>query len=375
MRLRPACVGLGLWVAAWSAGAQAPAGLADCAAIEADAERLACYDRVAGRSAPVPAPAAAQAPAAEPPARVTMPAPLPAEAAPADEAPQAASAGSGLRPRSAQSFWSAFWELDRADKHGTFRFKSYRPNFILPVHYTSHINRDPQSPTRPSDGEPNDYKQIETKLQISLRTKIAQSVLLPDADIWFGYTQQSMWQVWNRKESSPFRSTDFEPELIYVVPVPKPLRLLPHGWEFRMVHAGLAHQSNGQSEPLSRSWNRVYVAAGLEKGEVSILARLHKRLPEDGDDDDNPDLTHYLGRGEVTVAWLPGRATASLRWRSNLRDVKHGSWQLDWTYPVDSDHPEGLRWYVQLFSGYGETLLDYNRQQHSLGVGITLFQF
>lgn len=40
-----------------------------------------------------------------------------------------------------------------------------------------------------------------------------------------------------------------------------------------------------------------------------------------------------------------------------------------------ADQPSGLRWYAQLFHGYGETLLDYNHRQSSLGLGLTLFQF
>ncbi|MCV4754179.1 phospholipase A, partial [Escherichia coli] len=80
-------------------------------------------------------------------------------------------------------------------------------------------------------------------------------------------------------------------------------------------------------------------------------------------------------RGDVALAWVPGRATASLRWRTNFKDLKRGSWQLDWTYPVDEAKPDGLRWYVQLFNGYGETLIDYNRRQTSIGAGLTLFEF
>jgi phospholipase A1 len=37
--------------------------------------------------------------------------------------------------------------------------------------------------------------------------------------------------------------------------------------------------------------------------------------------------------------------------------------------------PAGLRWFVQVFTGYGETLLDYNHRQTSIGAGVTLFQF
>ena len=68
-------------------------------------------------------------------------------------------------------------------------------------------------------------------------------------------------------------------------------------------------------------------------------------------------------------------ATASLTWRTDLASPRRGSLQLDWTYPVKNDQLLGLRWYVQLFSGYGETLLDYNHRQTSIGVGLSLFQF
>ena len=45
-----------------------------------------------------------------------------------------------------------------------------------------------------------------------------------------------------------------------------------------------------------------------------------------------------------------------------------------WTHPVFPSRPDGLRWYVQVFHGYGETLLDYNHSQTSIGLGFTLFQ-
>lgn len=355
-----------------------PLDLGVCRSIAGDTERLACYDRLAGR---------ARSDTAQP-ATLSMPAPLPAAptvskdgaAAGSPATPVATPSGPGLmaggsRGSGGGGLWSKFWELERADKRGTFNFLTYRPNFLLPVHYTSRINRSPTSPTPGREGSLPDYKRIEAKLQLSLRTKIVQSLLLPDADLWFGYTQQSLWQVWNKQDSAPFRSTDYEPELIYVLPVPRPYGELPGGWRLSMLQAALAHQSNGQTEPLSRSWNRVYVAAGLERGEYSLLGRFLRRLPEDRDDDDNPDLTSYRGRGDIALTWTPGRATASLLYRTTLRDLRRGALQFDWTYPVDSDKPDGLRWYVQVFTGYGETLLDYNFRQTSVGLGLTLFEF
>lgn len=320
-----------------------------CAAEPDAAKRLACYDRLF-RPDPDATPAAPHTAASAPTAATTP----------------AASSG---------SIMSKLWELDAADKRRKFVVRTHLPNFLLPLHYTNDLNRSPQSPTRPA-GSPNlRYEPIEAKLQVSLRAKAASDVLLPAADLWLAYTQRSLWQLWNAQESAPFRSSDYQPEAIYVIPVPESMRPLPFGWQWRMVQAGVAHQSNGQAVPLSRSWNRVYVGAGFERGEFGVEWRVHRRIDESRTDDDNPDLTNFIGRGEVRATWLPGLATAALTWRTNLRALDRGSLQLDWTYPVDSDEPSGLRWYIQMFTGYGETLLDYNHRQTTLGLGLSLFQF
>jgi phospholipase A1/A2 len=320
-----------------------------CATEPDPAKRLACYDRLF-KPDPDATPASPVTAASTPPASASTP------------------VGSG-------SIMSRLWELDAADKRRKFVVRTHLPNFLLPVHFTNDLNRTPSSPTRAALAPNDRYRPLEAKLQVSLRAKAASDVLLPDADLWLAYTQRSLWQLWNSQESAPFRSSDYQPEAIYVVPVPEGLRALPFGWQWRMVQAGFAHQSNGQAVPLSRSWNRVYFGAGFERGDFGLQWKLHRRVDESRSDDDNPDLTNYIGRGELQATWLPGTATASLAWRTNLRALNRGSLQLDLTYPVDSDEPAGLRWYVQVFSGYGETLLDYNHRQTTLGLGLSLFQF
>lgn len=276
--------------------------------------------------------------------------------------------------RPGSSVMSKTWELGAADKRKTFVVRTYEPNFLLPLHYTSHLNRMPHSPTQGASANNRDYRPVEAKLQVSLRTKIAEDLLLPGADLWVAYTQQSLWQLWGSADSSPFRSTDYQPEVIYVVPVPEKLGKLPLGWNLRMLQVGFAHQSNGQSDPLSRSWNRITLGAGFEHGDFSVMIRDNQRIRVRGMDD-NPDLADYIGRGEVTMGWSPGTSTLDLTWRTNFKSFGRGSLQLDWTHPVFADQPAGLRWYAQLFHGYGETLLDYNHRQTSLGLGLTLFQF
>lgn len=151
------------------------------------------------------------------------------------------------------TMFSKFWELTPEDKRGAFIVRTYMPNYFLPFHYTSRINNAPYSSAQPAGTQATHYRNVEAKLQISLRAKIAEDLLLPNADLWFAFTQQSLWQIWDKKDSYPFRSTDYQPEAIYVVPVPQSLGKLPLGWQWRMVQLGFAHQSNGQNDPLSRS--------------------------------------------------------------------------------------------------------------------------
>jgi phospholipase A1 len=370
---RPAALLLGLAFAASAVATETTDGkellpaLERCAAIGAEADRLACYDKAMGR-----APAAAVAPAsgagpdgkpAESPS-TTLLAPsggaLPDADRPADETPP--------------SFLANYWELEPQTKRGRFNFLGYRVNYVLPAHVTSRINRAPQSPTQAVVELP-DYKREEAKFQLSLRTKIAQDLLIEQADLWVAFTQQATWQIWNGKDSKPFRNSDYEPEISYVVPTGERLRRLPLGVQWRYTQLALVHQSNGQSDPLSRSWNRVSLAAGFEHGDWSLISRWNHRLGEDPSTDNNPDLLNYRGRGEFQLNWTAGKQASALTYRTSLRDTRYGALQFEWSYPVFRDQPNGLRWYVQAFRGYGETLTDYNFRQTSIGAGLAFLQF
>lgn len=339
------------------AWAQPGADLKECLGLPEASARLACYDRLAGREAMVTLPAS--------PALV----PGSAEATPLTQA-----ATPATTQQSESSFMSRYWELDQADKRGTFNYTSYRPNFFMPLHSMRSVNRNPSSPTRATANNLPRYQNGEAKIQVSLRSKVWENALLPGADLWVAYTQQSMWQLWNRDQSAPFRSTDYQPEVIYVVPTPESWQSLPLGWKWRMTQAGIVHQSNGQPDPLSRSWNRVYGQVGLERKDLMFNLRLEHRLETDNSvGDDNPDIQHYLRRSELQLVWTPGRSTAAVAWRPSFSG--QGSVQLDYSYPVFKDRPDGLRWYAQFFQGYGETLLDYNFKQTSLSLGLTIFKF
>jgi phospholipase A1 len=193
--------------------------------------------------------------------------------------------------------------------------------------------------------------------------------------LWFGYSQQSLWQLFNADLSRPFRSTDHEPEITYIYPLDW---ALPAGWRWRYAGWSLNHQSNGQSLPLSRSWNRNILMAGFEQGDRwHVFARLWHRMPEAADDDDNPDISDLVGRAELAGYWLVNpKNRLGLTLRHSLRAQANGSFKLEWLRSIDDGSitavKSGLRVHAQLFSGYGDSLLDYNRRRTVLSLGLSL---
>jgi phospholipase A1 len=353
------------------AHAQTPAGWQSCATETNDTARLACYDAWARGSAP---PSAAEAPAVprkEAPANNDG---QPALVARQEPAPVQAPGGCH---DTTYSELSRFWELERATGCGVFGIRSYRP-ISLSVIGSDTVNQQPTS-ENPLNNAPTalPYRTTETRIQLSVRSKLAEGLLTQGAlrdSLWFGYTQQSSWQLFTGALSRPFRNTDHEPEFIYVHPLQQPSS---DGWRLRYGGVGLVHQSNGQSLPLSRSWNRVYLMAGAENGGLSLQGRVWQRLNEDPATDDNPLISDYIGRAEAIARWrMPDGQTIAFTLRHSLRETANGSMKLEWMLPIGGEHgasaPSSMRLHAQLFSGYGDSLLDYNRRRTVLSLGLSL---
>jgi phospholipase A1 len=234
-----------------------------------NAARLACFDAWAGQQAwqaPAASAVAGAAPGSttEPAADASSPAKPVDTTLPATRIIEVARTEGCRDPQ--YSDLSRFWELESGSDCGTFSFRGYRPITVSVVASDS-VNRQPTSPAvGHSATESTPYRTTENRIQLSVRTKLAQGLLtqghptLKDS-VWFGYSQQSYWQLFTPQISRPFRSTDHEPEIMYVYPT---TAQLPFGWRWRYSGVGLVHQSNGQSNPLSRSWNRVYLMTGME---------------------------------------------------------------------------------------------------------------
>jgi len=311
---------LALGASARAAGEGEEQGLARCAALLEPEERLACYDEL-GAARPAPPP---------------------------------------------RSFIERSWDL--YDEVKPFRPWPHRPVYVLPARWSNDPNEEPFRVLANGDlATPLDVQSVEVKFQASFKTKLLDDLLGGPGDLWFGYTQQSHFQFYNTDASRPFRETNYEPELALAFP----LRRRGAGWTWRMIGAGVVHQPNGRSEPLSRSWNRLYGMAAIERGPLSILLRPWVRVDStDPDDDDNPGIEDFVGRFEASLLWQVERQVLTLRGRTNLDlDGHHGSLEVDWYFPLGSV----VRGQLQVFHGYGESLIDYNHSQTTLGVGLVLF--
>lgn len=272
-------------------------------------------------------------------------------------------------PTSAHTPLSQLYDLDENSESGLLTVREHEMMYLMPAWYNTSPNYRPYTPTRGygnNDVQAN-QKRLESKIQLSFKTKVLQDLFKTNADLWLAYTQQSNWQSYNQgDDSAPFRNNDYAPEIFLTQPVKSDL---PWGGKLRMLGVGLIHQSNGQSRPLSRSWNRIYGMAGMEWGKLSVVPRLWVRVDTKDHKDDNPDITDYMGYGDVRMAYrIDDRHSISSTLRYNPSHKK-GAIRLAYTFPIKGK----VKAVVQGFHGYGENLLDYNHKQTGIGIGL-MFQ-
>ena len=256
-----------------------------------------------------------------------------------------------------------------------FVLTPHRQNYVLPFTYMTDPNQDPyKQNVYPGNEEP--MQNAEAKLQLSLKVPLTYSKLFTENDaIYFGFTLKSFWQVYNHDISSPFRETNYRPEVFYEATFPY------NAWGGTIItRLGLEHESNGRTQFLSRSWNRVYAGIGFAKNDWAVYAQPWYRIPEDekvddGDPstappskgDDNPNIEDYMGNYELHGVYSYKNIEFSGMSRYSFKEG-NGALELGMSFPLWGR----LKGYVQYFNGYGESLIDYNYQVERIGVGFLL---
>jgi phospholipase A1 len=239
-----------------------------------------------------------------------------------------------------------------------FSITPHKPNYILPVSYNARADYSDFG----AFGE--SFSEYEIKMQLSLKTRLARG-LWRGSSVWAAYTQQSYWQLYAEDDASaPFRETNHQPEVFWQIPVD--FNVL--GWNARFAALALNHQSNGRSEPLSRSWNRVTAELVLDRGAWVFEAKTWARISEPEESDDNPNIEDYMGRLQIGLAHKRERHTFAAVLKNNLSSPNRSGLELNYTFPLF----RRLKGFVQVYSGYGENLIDMENYSNRIGVGIAL---
>lgn len=259
------------------------------------------------------------------------------------------------------SFFTELWHLDKEARVGKPSITFHRSNYALAFSFNELPNPAPFQEVDPS----KTLVKPEATFQLSFKAKLWQDMFGQPIDLWFAYTQRSFWQLYDFDDSSPFRETDYEPEVLFNFRT----RFSLLGLKFRFFQFGINHQSNGQSDPVSRSWNRLVANVGIERGDLSLLLKGWYRLPESVEDDDNPGIDKYMGHGEVWIYYFlkSHRVGVMLRNNMDFREFR-GAIQLEWSFPLFAQ----VGGYVQYFIGYGESLIDYDHRVNRIGIGFVL---
>lgn len=213
-----------------------------------------------------------------------------------------------------------------------------------------------------------DYHGDDTEIVFQISAKIQ----LWKTDVYFAFTQKSFWQAYDRQVSSPFRESNYNPELFYRW---KQRRGSLPGWG---VDAGLEHESNGRRLPDSRSWNRIYVAPFYLRDRDMVYVKLWYRIPErdkksprDAEGDDNPDITDFLGYTELHYRrWIGADQRLNVMITGNPAT---GRGAVNLSYDIPS-WTEGLYYRINIWNGFGESLIDYDNSITRFGVGFVFLR-
>ena len=223
----------------------------------------------------------------------------------------------------------------------------------------------------------------EAKFQISLKYQVFNpSGSLGGANPWLSdfylaYSQTSFWDL-GKNNSSPFFDSSYRPEVLYQVESTTASWLGQSRFDFQ---AGVQHESNGKSGLDSRSLNIAYIRPILTWGDdgtrgsrnffIAVAPRLWMYTT---DLDDNPDIYQYRGYGDLKViaGWRGGLQLAAMARVGN--DFDRGALQLDLTYPLRALSSKNVDLYLdaQFFTGYGESLLEYDKRESAFRIGVAL---
>lgn len=245
---------------------------------------------------------------------------------------------------------------------GNFGLQPHKVNYILPIGYREY----PYESYIPTIN----YKNHEAELQVSLKLALLKNIFGLHEKYYVSYTQQAFWQLYI--DSSPFRESLYNPEVFIDFPISDSHSI----FGFRSLVVGYAHESNGQPDTSGIEFSTSQTLANFSRSINYLYVKLrmqHKALITDltfmepiADLSDNPDIMDYRGHVGVKFTYFHNKNMFTLMARGNVNTL-NGAVEGTYSYPLIKD----INLYVKIFSGYGESLIDYNHQFTKYAIGFS----
>jgi len=246
-----------------------------------------------------------------------------------------------------------------------FGVKPYKVNYILPYSaregiYKSYVPTD-------------HYKSVEAELQVSLKLEVGSDLFGLNEKYYVSYTHHAFWQLY--AESAPFRETTYNPEVFVVFPVFDEDSV----FGLRSIKVAYAHKSNGQGSnegidyppgcynPGNRSRSVNYFYSTFRFQHKTLVTDISAWVPIFSTLDDNPDLMDYTGYSSLKFYYFIDKHMVTLMGRVNITNGR-GAIEGTYSYPLGDS---GAYIYTKIFSGYTESLIDYDNYITKFSVGFS----
>lgn len=240
------------------------------------------------------------------------------------------------------------------------RLEAYKPTYFIPASY---YDKPPKSRI---DG--TTFKQLEVEVQFSIKYEVFKDLLGWNGKYYLAYTHHSFWQLYAK--SKPFRENIYNPEFF----VRYPVRGLEN-FHLTNFQCGYEHKSNGQYDTTGVRINN-HPIGNLSRG-IDMLYGMFRFSGETWRADfkfwapitslnDNQNLMDYMGYTSLKIQYEYQRQIVTATIEGNIA-YKKGSVELSYGYPIG----RSVNLYIKGFSGYVDTLIDYQEHVNKIGVGFS----
>ena len=206
------------------------------------------------------------------------------------------------------------------------------------------------------------------KFQISLRYRV-----FSNYPLYFAYSQRSFWDLYDWENSTPFRESNYMPEVFYRISGGS-------GTFLSYIQAGIEHESNGLSDASSRSWNKLAFSSRIRIAEDLVYLEPRFWIPF-AVASENADIRTFIGFGQLKGVFYPfpdpdnnwlevmvrpgfNKEFKAVSFMVNLmvRPLTSIGWDVFGANPFLM---------MQLWHGYGENLIEYNVRSTRFRIGFT----